>query len=214
MRRPPISEPSSLIEPSDPAQSQVAPPATARRTRFTRIIRSLIATLHRWAESGWSGPAVAAWNTMQASFVPGPADALLAPLGLADPPRVWRLVSWAILGSMIGGVIAYASGMLAFDEVGAPVLRVFGVGESELAMLDRQFQRHGWLFIIISAITPISTKIVCIAAGAFSVPFPQFTLALLVGRSVRFLIVAALIRFAGERVNRWIARAAGPPSAS
>ena len=152
-----------------------------------------------------------AWNTLQGSVVPGPADALLAPLGLADPPRVWRLVTWAIVGSIVGGLIAFAIGQYAFDEVGAPVLRLFGVGPGELAVLDRQFQRNGWLFVIISSLTPISTKAVCIAAGAFGVPLPHFTLALLAGRGIRFLIVATLIRFAGERMNRWITRTMGPP---
>ena len=108
-------------------------------------------------------------------------------------------------------MIAFAIGQYAFDEVGAPVLRLFGVGPSELASLDRQFQRNGWLFVIISSVTPISTKAVCIAAGAFGVPLPHFTLALLAGRGFRFLIVATLIRFAGERMNRWITRTMGPP---
>ncbi len=147
---------------------------------------------------------------MQGAIVPGPADALLVPLGLADPPRVWRLVSWAILGSVVGGLIAFAIGQFAFDEVGAPLFRLFGIGAPELRLLDTQFRRHGWWFIIVSSLTPISTKIVCIAAGAFGVPIPHFTLALIAGRGTRFLVIAAVIRFAGERFNRWLARKAQP----
>ena len=182
-----------------------------RSNRLTRGVRRLITTLHDWAESGWAGPAVAAWNTAQGAVVPGPADALLAPLGLADPPRVWRLVAWAILGSVTGGLIAFAIGRFAFDEIGAPVFRMFGIGAAELELLDRQFRRHGWWFIIVSALAPISTKVVCIAAGAFGMPLPHFALALAAGRGTRFLFVASIIRFAGDRFNRWIARKAGPP---
>lgn len=181
-----------------------------RSNRLTRGVRSLIATLHDWAESGWAGPAVAAWNTAQGAVVPGPADALLAPLGLADPPRVWRLVAWAILGSVIGGLIAFAIGRFAFDEIGAPVFRMFGIGAAELELLDRQFRRHGWWFIIVSALAPISTKVVCIAAGAFGMPLPHFALALAAGRGTRFVLVAGIIRFAGDRFNRWIARRTEP----
>ena len=147
---------------------------------------------------------------MQGSIVPGPADALLVPLGLSDPPRVWRLVSWAILGSVLGGLIAFGIGRFAFDEVGAPVLRLFGVGAADMAALDNRFRRHGWLFVIASTLTPISTKVICIAAGAFGVPLPHFALALIAGRGTRFLIIAAAIRFAGERFNRWLARKAHP----
>lgn len=173
---------------------------------MSSAVRRIIATLHRWAESGWAGPAVASWNTIQGAILPGPADALLVPLGLADPRRVWRLVSWAIAGSVIGGLVAFAIGRFAFDEIGVPVFRVLGMGSEDLAILERQFERHGWLFIIVSALTPISTKIVCIAAGAFGVPLPHFTLALIAGRGSRFLVIAALIRFAGDRFNRWLAR--------
>ena len=183
--------------------------ATRKRgNRFAQAIRRVIATLHRWAESGWAGPAVASWNTLQGSIVPGPADALLVPLGLADPRRVWRLVSWAILGSVLGGIIAFGIGRFAFDEIGAPVFRLLGIGEEDMAVLDSRFQRYGWLFVIVSTLTPISTKVICIAAGAFGVPLPHFTLALIAGRGTRFLVIAAAIRFAGERFNRWLARKA------
>lgn len=191
----------------------MSPAPNPRGGRFSRGIRRLIATLHDWAESGWAGPAVLAWNTAQGSVVPGPADALLAPLGLADPPRVWRLVAWAIAGSVIGGVVAYAIGRFAFEDIGAPVIRLFGVGTDEVNYLEGQFQRHGWLFIIVSAIVPISTKIVCIMAGAFGMPFAFFTLALAAGRGLRFVVIATAIRFAGERMNRWITRTLGPPVA-
>lgn len=198
------------MDQTGPARSPVSAPPP-RGGRFSTAIRRLIGTLHDWAESGWAGPAVLAWNVAQGSVVPGPADALLAPLGLADPPRVWRLVAWAILGSMLGGLIAYAIGRYAFEDVGIPVMRLFGVGAGELDYLARQFQRHGWMFIIVSSIAPISTKIVCIAAGAFGMPLAFFAFALAVGRAVRFLVVATAVRFAGERMNRWIARTIGPP---
>ena len=115
-------------------------------------------------------------------------------------------MSWAILGSVAGGLIAFSIGRFAFDEIGVPVFRLLGIGSEELALLDSQFSRHGWLFIIVSTLTPISTKIVCIAAGAFGVPLPHFALALVAGRGSRFLAIAVLIRFAGERFNRWLAR--------
>jgi membrane protein YqaA with SNARE-associated domain len=204
----------AIETPASPG-SRDAAIAAKRRNRFSRAVRRIIATLHRWAESGWAGPAVGSWNTIQGSILPGPADALIVPLGLADPRRVWRLASWAILGSVIGGLIAFSIGRYAFDQIGVPVFRLVGIGSDDLALLDRQFQRHGWLFIIVSTLTPISTKIVCIAAGAFGVPLPHFALALTAGRGGRFLIIATLIRFAGERFNRWLARkgqaSAAPP---
>jgi membrane protein YqaA with SNARE-associated domain len=65
------------------------------------------------------------------------------------------------------------------------------------------FDRHGWLLVFVSTISPLSTKLTCIAAGAFGLPVVTFFPALLVGRAIRFTALTILLRFAGER---WVPR--------
>jgi membrane protein YqaA with SNARE-associated domain len=168
--------------------------------RARRALVSLIARLHRWAESGSAGSAVCTWNCLQGSVVPGPSEALLVPLGLADPPRALRLAAWAALGASAGGLVAFAIGAFAFDSIGQPLVSFFGVGPARWAQLESLFRRHGALLVVLSTLSPLSTKFVCIGAGAFGVPFAPFALALAAGRAGRFAIVGLVLRYAGHRL--------------
>ena len=168
--------------------------------RVRRALVSLIARLHRWAESGSAGSAVCTWNCLQGSVVPGPSEALLVPLGLADPPRALRLAAWAALGASAGGLIAFAIGAFAFDSIGQPLVSLFGVGPARWAQLEGLFREHGALLVVLSTLSPLSTKFVCIGAGAFGVPFGPFALALAAGRAGRFAVVGLVLRYAGDRL--------------
>ena len=183
-----------------------AAPAAARRPGR---VRWLLARLHDWAESGWAGPATGAWGAMQSSVVPGPADALLIPLGIADPPRVWRLALWATVGTVIGGVIAWGIGHWSFDDLGRPLLALVGLEGARLARLRSTFEDHGWMLVVLSAVSPLPTKATCIAAGAFGVPFGEFLPAIAVGRAMRFAVLAGIVHAAGERLEHWLRRGNG-----
>ena len=165
------------------------------------VFRRTFAALHRWAESGWSGHAVGTWSFLQGSVVPGPSDALLAPLAIADPPRAYRLAVWATVGAVLGGCAAYLIGAMAFDSLGLRILDWMGVTRAAVEARRGTFERHGWSLVALSAISPLPTKIVCLAAGAFGVPVWAFGAALFVGRGARFGVVAALCRAAGARIE-------------
>lgn len=164
------------------------------------MLARLLAALHRWAESGWAGTATATWEVLQSSAVPGPSGAVFAPLAVADPERAPQLACWAVAGAVAGGCIAYLIGAQAFEGVGRPILSALGVTEATLVSSARMFERHGWLLVFVATISPLSTKLTCIAAGAFGLPIPQFLPALAVGRAIRFAMLTVLLRFAGERL--------------
>jgi membrane protein YqaA with SNARE-associated domain len=183
----------------------------ARSSNGTRRLVRLLATFHRWAESGWAGSAVGSWAVLQGSVVPGPSDVLLLPLGMSDPRRVYYLAVWATLGATIGGLIAYAIGALAFEEVGRPLLGLIGITPRTLERSRRLFEERGWMIVALSAISPLSTKVVCLTAGSFGVPPLHFVAGLVAGRAARFLAVATLVRFAGEWLRERLERRLGRP---
>lgn len=53
--------------------------------------------------------------------------------------------------------------------------------------------QHGWLFVIGSALTPVSSKALAITAGAVAMPFPVFALALTAGRVLRYTIIVLVL---------------------
>lgn len=161
----------------------------------------IIAALHRWAESGWAGTATAAWEFLQSSVVPGPSGAVFAPLAVADPPRAPRLAVWAALGAIAGGCVAYVIGARGFEGIGQPIMAALGVSQARLVSTASMFARHGWLLVFVSTVSPLSTKLTCIAAGAFGLALPEFLPALIIGRILRFAVLTVLLRFAGERLQ-------------
>jgi membrane protein YqaA with SNARE-associated domain len=178
--------------------------------RIKRTIIHLYAALHRWGESGWSGSAVGGWGVLQGSVVPGPSDALLIPLGLADPRRALVLAAWATAGATIGGLIAYAIGAQLLGGIDNSVVGWLGISPESWESRRAQFESQGWILVALSTISPLSTKVVCLGAGAFGLPAGEFFLALLAGRAVRFLAVGLMLRFAGKGVRkafeRWLGR--------
>ena len=179
-----------------------------RRTWGNRIRRALVhvyATLHRWGESGWSRSAVGGWGVLQGSVVPGPSEALFLPLGLADPPRALALAAWATVGATLGGLIAYLIGAELFDTVGVWLLDLFRVSNQRWEWSRTLFDQHAWVIVVLSTLTPISTKGVSIAAGAFGVPLGEFAAALFAGRALRFMAIGLVVRFAGVRLRKLLA---------
>lgn len=179
------------------------------RNRVRRALVALVARLHRWAESGSAGGAVCTWSCLQGSVVPGPSEALFLPLGLADPRRALRLAFWAAVGAIAGGLIAYAIGRYAFEGVGRPLLSLFGIGPARWHSLEGLFHRRGAMLVLLSTVSPLSTKLVCIGAGAFGVPFPGYLAALALGRVGRFSVLGLVVRFAGHRLVTRLERKLG-----
>ena len=185
----------------------VSRPAAALHSGASRIrsrVPGVLARLHRWAESGWGSAATGTWGFLQGSLVPGPSEAMLIPLGLSDPPRAPRLALWAALGATVGGALAYVVGASALELLRVP-LDAIGISASVLERERSRFDQWGWWLIFASTMSPLSTKIVCIAAGAFGYPFAPFLAAIGIGRTLRFLGVGVGLLLFGERISAWLA---------
>lgn len=154
---------------------------------------ALWSAVERFAHARGAIPATFLWNLAQGSVVPGPSELLMVPLAIADPPRTRVLACTAALASVIGGCIAYGLGAVAFATVGTPLLHAIGISDAMLARIMTLMLDRGWIFVIGSALTPLSTKALAMTAGAVSMPFPVFAFALGAGRVVRYVIIVLLL---------------------
>ncbi len=177
--------------------------------RVSSAVVRVLARLHRLAEAGWAATAVGAWAFLQASVVPGPVDGVLVPLGLADPRRAWRFAWSALAGGTLGGIVAYTIGTLAFESVGRAILGWLGVATPEVEQFRATFKDKGLWLVLASTLTPLPAKLVAIGAGAFGVPVLPFVATIVIGRAVRFGVVATVVRYFGDRVERYIERRYG-----
>lgn len=166
-------------------------------------VSSLWAAVERFAHARGAVPGTMLWNFAQGSVVPGPSELLFVPLAIADPPRTKVLAVAAWTGSMLGGCVAYAIGALAFEPVARPLLSLLGIGDDAIARVTTLMAQYGWLFIVGSTLTPISTKAVMITAGATGLAFPSFMAALAAGRALRYTLLVLLLRVSEGPLHRF-----------
>jgi membrane protein YqaA with SNARE-associated domain len=108
--------------------------------------------------------------------------------------------------SVIGGVIGYLVGRLAFQWIEGWLMasHYAGVFESSVAA----FEQWGFWYILLAGFTPIPYKVFTISAGVVGMPILPFLAGSLAGRGGRFFLVAGLIRLGGarlaERLRGWV----------
>ncbi len=165
-----------------------------------KIFSSLYARAMQWARHPHARVYLAGLSFAESSFFPIPPDVMLAPMALAKPHRAWQLALITTVASVLGGVLGYAIGLFAFEYI-HPWIQTVGY-EHKFDQVQLWFEEWGVLAIFIAGFSPIPYKVFTISAGLFSMAFLPFVLASTVGRGARFFLVAALMRWGGERMEK------------
>ena len=190
-------------------------PLPRRRHPVQRWLLHVVAVLHRWAESGRARSASATWGFVQTSIIAGPPDALIIPLGLADPKRVFSFAFWTTVGSFFGALTVFSIGVFAFEKFGIPLFSLIGVGTDTIQHAREMFAEHALLVVLVGSLgLGVPANVMSIASGGFGVPLFLFAPVFLFGRSTHYFVVAVIIRFAGSRLVSWIERRTGRPFAT
>lgn len=170
-----------------------------------KSIRRLYDWVLTWANSRYALPALGLLAFTEASFFPIPPDVLLMALALSMPRLSYRYAFIATLGSVLGAALGYLIGWGLWDVLsGYFYAYVPGVTETGFARVGELFSAYDFWIIFAAGFTPIPYKIFTIAAGVFAINFPVFMLASLIGRGLRFYLVAALFYYIGEPARRLI----------
>ena len=140
----------------------------------------------------------------ESSFFPIPPDVMLAPMALADPKKAWFLASITTLASVLGGILGYLIGLLAFDLI-EPLLRETGYYAKYL-QAEAWFDVWGFWAVFLAGFSPIPYKVFTVTAGVISMAFLPFVLASLVGRGARFFLVAGFMVWGGARMEASLRR--------
>lgn len=157
-----------------------------------------------WARHRHAPRYLAAISVAESSFFPVPPDVMLAPMVLAQPQAAWRLAWLTTWTSVLGGLIGYGIGALAFTAIEPWLLASRYAAAYQQAVA--WFGQWGVWAVFVAGFSPIPYKIFTIAAGALSMAVLPFTLASLVGRGARFFLVAALLRWGGARMEAQLRR--------
>ena len=125
---------------------------------------------------------------IESIFFPIPTDALLIPMAISKSYKWFDLALIATLMSVIGGVIGYLIGSYLFAVI-YPFIVDYGY-EDKFDISKSMFLEYGIIILFISSFTPLPYKIFVIAAGFLGVNFALFIFISLIGRGLRFFLVA------------------------
>ncbi len=163
---------------------------------FSRLYESAM----RWARHRHAAWYLGGLSFAESSFFPIPPDVMLAPMVLAKRECAWRYALITTIASVLGGVFGYLIGMFAFELI-EPWLHQLGYWERFQLAVD-WFEQWGFWVVFLAGFSPIPYKVFTISAGTVGMMFLPFLLASMIGRGARFFLVAGLIWWGGERMDR------------
>jgi membrane protein YqaA with SNARE-associated domain len=168
-----------------------------------KIIKKLYDWVLHWAETPYAVPALFILAFCESSFFPVPPDVLLITLAISIPKRAFKFAFICTVGSVLGGILGYGIGLYGYETVGKPIVEFYH-GQEIMNAIKLKYDQHGFLGILIAAITPIPYKVFTIASGVFTFDFWLFLIASIIGRSTRFFVVAGLIWKFGAPIRDFI----------
>lgn len=160
-----------------------------------------------WAESRWGPAALGALAFAESSVFPIPPDPLLMALSLGKPRRSLYFAALCTLCSVAGGVAGYFIGHYLWISVSAFFFNyVPGFTPANFEYVQARYQDNAFLAIFAAAFTPIPYKVFTIASGVFNTGLVVLITASVLGRGMRFFLVAGLLAWLGEPAKRFIDR--------
>lgn len=144
----------------------------------------------------------------ESSFFPIPPDLLMIPMIVARPSKTFVIAGVAMAASVLGGLLGYAIGALAFETIGQPILEAFGKADAA-AEFNTRFNDLGFWAVLIAGLFPFPYKVITIMSGWTGMPLGTFIATSIIARGGRFFIVAALLWKFGDPIRDFIERRLG-----
>jgi membrane protein YqaA with SNARE-associated domain len=167
------------------------------------MLRKLYDWVMALAASRNANWALAAVSFAESSFFPIPPDVMLIPMVIADRKAWWRIALICTVSSVAGALLGYAIGALLYETVGRALIEFYHAGAVYDSM-KANFDLYGGWGVFAGAVTFLPYKIFTIFAGSVSFSIPTFIAISVIGRGLRFFIVAGLLYWFGEPIRDFI----------
>jgi len=152
--------------------------------------------------------ALGAVSFTESSFFPIPPDILLIPMVVARRQNWFWYALLCTLTSVAGAFLGYFIGAVLFQTIGQPLLQLYGAEHTFERFVSWYDQWGGW-GILLGAVTPFPYKVLTIFSGSVGFDIIQFTIVSIIGRSLRFFVVAALLFRFGAPIQEFIEKRLG-----
>ena len=134
---------------------------------------------------------------IESIIFPIPVDPFLAGLTLAVPKKALKFALFCTIGSVVGGVVGWLLGYFIGPSIENILLNIPWFTEAKFNAVKSAYNENGMLIIFLGAFTPLPYKIITITSGMAGINIIGFILMSLVGRGIRFFIIAYITKFFG-----------------
>lgn len=155
---------------------------------------------------------------IESIFWPIPPDVMLMPMCLARPKRSLYYAALTTVTSVMGAVCGYYLGYFIYDPYIADFIAWLNYEDAMQTVRDWFVMEYGILMVFIGAFTPVPYKVIAVTTGVVAaesmanigtvgqLTLLNFVLVSLVGRGLRFFLVAGIIMLGGERMEHALRR--------
>ncbi|MDR1492447.1 MAG: DedA family protein [Planctomycetaceae bacterium] len=167
------------------------------------MMRRLYDWVLHWADTPYGAPALFFIAFMESSFFPIPPDVLQIALSAGKPKRSFYYATISLVGSVTGAFLGYFIGYAlweALHNVFIPHL----FSQDTFDKVQKLYANNAFLAIFTAAMTPIPYKVFTIAAGVGQISLLILLSASIVGRGMRFYLVALFLWLFGPIVRKWL----------
>lgn len=183
---------------SSPSKAAV----TTTAPKKENVIRRLYRWVLHWAETPYGTPALAALSFAESSFFPIPPDVLQIALSVSRPRWSFYYATVSAVASAAGGLAGWYIGHWCWEGLSEVFFNYIpGFTTQTFEKVRLKYEQNAFLAIFGAAFTPIPFKVFTIAAGVFNISLWTLLCASLIGRGMRFYIVATAIYCFGEQAK-------------
>ena len=168
-----------------------------RHLKIKTKINLLIEKAKHNAEKSLADKILGFISIIESIIFPIPVDPFLAGLTLAAPKKAFKFALFCTVGSVIGGVIGWLLGYFVGPSIENILLNIPWFTEEKFKAVKLAYNENGMLIIFLGAFTPLPYKIITVTSGMAGINIFGFVLMSLLGRGIRFFVVAYLIKFFG-----------------
>ena len=139
----------------------------------------------------------------ESSFFPVPPDILLIPMIISKKARAFYYAFLCTFFSVLGGIIGYCIGFFLLNSFGLSILEYYNLN-SHFTNFEEYYKKYGTVIILGAGLTPFPFKVITIASGVFNLNIFSFILFSLIGRGLRFYLIAILLKIFGKTIENLI----------
>ncbi len=170
---------------------------------------NIIRRIYDWMGSKVGSRWATAWLILlffiEASVLIIPVDPLLILYCVKHQSRSFYYAALAVLSSVLGGLFGYAIGAVMWSTVGNWIVQHL-ISQPVFDSISAKYVLYENWAVLIAALTPVPYKAVTISAGFCHLDIGSFVLFSLLGRGIRFFLLAGLIYKWGKPIQTFIDR--------